>query len=410
MASGSAQGSIFEKGEEMKIDGFLTSAVAAGIKYQNRLDLGLIYSEEPAVTAGVFTTNRVVAAPLVLDIERLKQGRAQAILVNSGCANACTGEQGHEACLQTGGMVARSLGIPDDMVLLSSTGVIGSQLNVDAVDAAMPALVEGLSPDRFNQVATAIMTTDTVRKTVTRTVTIGGRDVKFMAMAKGSGMIMPNMATMLSFVLTDAQISFVELQRALRAAVAKTLNRITVDGDTSTNDMVLIMANGKAGNPWIEDERSADYRAFTTCLTDILHELAMMIVADGEGATKCITIRICGAREEADALQIGRTVANSSLVKTAFFGEDANWGRIFAAMGRSGVKFDPETVDIMFDDVLIVRNGQLASPENEKKADLVLKRKNICVTIDMKAGSVCEEFYTCDFSLDYVRINSDYRS
>jgi glutamate N-acetyltransferase / amino-acid N-acetyltransferase len=394
----------------MQIEGFFTSAVAAGVKYKDRLDLGLIYSSEPAVTAGVFTKNKVIAAPLVLDMERLKQGRAQAILVNSGCANACTGEQGMEACRITSRMVAEKLNICEDMVQVSSTGVIGEQLNLDAFNKAVPQLVEGLAPDNFNDVAEAIMTTDTVKKTVSRSAIIDGKEVKFMAMAKGSGMIMPNMATMLAFVLTDAQIGFVELNKALKTAVEKSFNRITVDGDTSTNDMVLVMANGKAANPWIEEGRGKDFEAFSFALQDILKELALMIVSDGEGATKLITIKVQGAKEKEDALQIGRTIANSNLVKTAFFGEDANWGRIFAAMGRSGVKFNPDVVDIFFDNVKIVHRGLAVGKEAEELAEPILKKKEICVTIDMKEGSVCEEIYTCDFSLDYVKINADYRS
>jgi len=394
----------------MKIDGFSTSAVAAGIKYADRLDLGLIYADEPVVTAGVFTRNQVIAAPLVLDKKRLNHGRSQAILVNSGCANACTGEQGMTACRAISRMVAEKLGIDEEMVQLSSTGVIGEQLDPKVFEEAMPQLIEKLSPDNFDDVAEAILTTDTHKKSVWRTVQIGEKEVKFMAMAKGSGMIMPNMATMLAFVLTDARIGFVELNEALKSGVDRTFNRITVDGDTSTNDMVLIMANGRAENTWIEEFDSEEYTAFANCLEDLLKELALMIVGDGEGATKTITIRVSGAGEKEEALQVGRTIANSNLVKTAFFGEDANWGRIFAAMGRAGVKFSPEVVDIYFDDVQIVKNGLAVGKEAEKKAENVLKKKQICVTVDMKKGSDCEEVYTCDFSMDYVKINADYRS
>lgn len=394
----------------MKINGFSTSAVAAGIKYADRLDLGLIYADEPVVSAGVFTKNQVIAAPLVVDKKRLKHGRSQAILVNSGCANACTGEQGMEACRVISRMVAEKLGINEEMVQLSSTGVIGEQLDLKVFEKAMPRLIENLSPDNFDDVAEAILTTDTHKKSVWRTVQIGEKEVRFMAMAKGSGMIMPNMATMLAFVLTDARIGFVELNEALKNGVDTTFNRITVDGDTSTNDMVLIMANGRAENPWIEEFDSEEYVAFADCLEDILKELALMIVGDGEGATKTITIRVSGAGEKEEAIQVGRTIASSSLVKTAFFGEDANWGRIFAAMGRSGVKFTPEVVDIYFDDVQIVKNGLAVGKDAENKAENVLKKKQICVTVDMKKGSDCEEVYTCDFSMDYVKINADYRS
>lgn len=396
--------------KQMKIKGFKTAAVAAGIRYTDRLDLGLIFSETPVVTAGAFTTNQVKAAPVVLNIERLKQGKAQAILINSGCANACTGENGMLAAIATGDCAATALGIAPEMVQISSTGVIGEQLNVSAIVNAMPELVAKLSADNFDQVAKAIMTTDTVSKTASRSVMIGKQEVHFVGMAKGAGMIMPNMATMLAFVLTDARISFRQLHGALIKGVERTFNRITIDGDTSTNDMVLVMANGAAGNPWI-DEGASDYQEiFQQTLEDLLKDLALQIVADGEGATKFITIRVCGAREEMDAEQIARTIANSSLVKTAFFGEDANWGRIIAAMGRSGVRFYPERVDIAFDDVIIVKNGLGQGKEAEKSATAILKEKNILVTIDLKDGRGCAEVYTCDFSIDYVKINADYRS
>ncbi len=394
----------------MKIKGFSTSAVAAGIRYSDRLDLGLIYSSVPAVTAGVFTKNQVKAAPVVIDKDRLKQGRAQAILVNSGSANACTGAKGKDAALITSKLLSSRLKIDDNMVLLSSTGVIGEQLNVNAFRASMDKLVLGLGEDNFDDVANAIMTTDTVPKVVSRSVTIGKQKVKFMGMAKGAGMIMPNMATMLSFVITDAQISFPELHDSLTQATNRTFNRITVDGDTSTNDMVLVMANGTAANPWIDEDNPIDKQVFQDTLEGVLKELALMIVNDGEGASKCITIRVCGARSEADAEQMARTVANSPLVKTAFFGEDANWGRIIAAMGRSGVRFDPDKVDIAFGDVVLVRDGLAVGGDTEKNATKLLKEKKIAVCIDLKDGVGCEEVYTCDFSLDYVKINADYRS
>jgi glutamate N-acetyltransferase / amino-acid N-acetyltransferase len=394
----------------MIIKGFSASAVPAGIKYSGRLDLGLICSTTPAVTAGVFTKNLVKAAPVVLDIERLKQGRAQAILVNSGCANACTGEQGMEAAKSTSRLVALALGIPEEMVQVASTGVIGVQLNVAAFESAMGNLVGGLAPENLGKVAEAIMTTDTFVKTATRTTTLCGKEVKFMGMAKGSGMIMPNMATMLAFIVTDAQIGFPELNKCLKTSVARTFNRITVDGDTSTNDMVLVMANGAAGNKWIDDEIPEAQQLFQDTLEDMLKDLALQIVGDGEGATKCITIRVCGAKEADEAEQMARTVANSNLVKTAFFGEDANWGRIIAAMGRCGVRFHPDHVDISFGDITIVKNGIGQGAAVEEEAAKVLKEKNITVNIDLKDGNACEEIYTCDFSVDYVKINADYRT
>ena len=394
----------------MIINGFSLSAVPAGIKYRDRLDLGLIYSDSPTVTAGVFTTSLIKAAPVVLDMERLKQGRAQAILVNSGCANACTGEEGMQAAIETSRIAAQFLDIPENMIQVSSTGVIGVPLNVKAFEDNMKVLVDGLKPDKFEDVAQAIMTTDTTSKTVYRSTQIGGREVKFMGMAKGSGMIMPNMATMLCFVLTDARISFTELNETLKNSVKHTFNRITVDGDTSTNDTVLVMANGAAENPWIDDINHPDCEVFQNILEEILKELAIKIVMDGEGATKCITIRVCGAKEDKDAEIIARTVANSSLVKTAFFGEDANWGRIIAAVGRSGVRFNPDKIDIAFGDVVIVRNGRGLGTEAEEAATRVIKERKFAVCIDLKDGAGCEEVHTCDFSVDYVRINADYRS
>ncbi len=394
----------------MNIKGFTYSAVAASIKYQDRLDLGLIFSEEPCVTAGVFTTNQVKAAPVLIDIERLKEGKAQAILVNSGCANACTGDEGRKNALITSRLVSQSLGIPDDMVQLSSTGVIGEQLNVSAFKQHVSELADGLSADNFEKVAEAIMTTDTVTKTAYTSVLIGGKEVKLAGMAKGSGMIMPNMATMLAFVVTDAEIGFPELHRSLLFNVEKTFNRITVDGDTSTNDMVLVMASGKADNPWIDSDSPENQLIFQEALGDILKDLALQIVADGEGATKCITIRVCGAKENNEAEKVARTIATSNLVKTAFFGEDANWGRIMGAIGRSGVRIYQERVDIAFGDVLIVKNGLFLGKKAEEAATEVLKQKQFSVCVDLKDGAGCEEIHTCDFSLDYVKINADYRS
>ncbi|MFH0783408.1 MAG: bifunctional glutamate N-acetyltransferase/amino-acid acetyltransferase ArgJ [Pseudomonadota bacterium] len=394
----------------MKIKGFSFSAIESGIRYANRLDLGLIYSEYPCVTAGTFTTNQVKAAPVVLDKERLKSGQAQAILVNSGCANACTGEQGMAAARRTSEMLAAGLGIPEAMIQLASTGVIGEQLNLAAFENGIPELVDGLDSGKFELVARAIMTTDTVQKIASTTVVIGEKEIKIMGMAKGSGMIMPNMATMLSFIITDVRINFPELHKSVVKGVERTFNRITVDGDTSTNDMVLVMANGLAENPWIDGDSEADRQTFQNALELVLKDLALQIVSDGEGATKTITVRVCGAKEEDQGEQIARTVANSSLVKTAFFGEDANWGRIMAAMGRSGVKFSPDRVDIAFGDAVIVKNGLALGKDAEAAASKVLKEKEITVTIDVHDGKACAEVLTCDFSFDYVKINADYRS
>lgn len=394
----------------MKIKGFSFSAVEAGIRYSDRLDLGLIYSDIPCVTAGLFTTSQVKAAPVIVDKERLKGTYAQAILVNSGCANACTGDKGMEVAMATSGLASEALGISDDLVQISSTGVIGEQLNLEAFERSMPKLVKELSADNFERVAQAIMTTDTVLKIAQTRVNVGGKEVKIMGMAKGAGMIMPNMATMLAFIFTDAQINFAELHKSLVKASDRTFNRITIDGDTSTNDMVLVMANGTAENPSIDGGSPQDLQLFQDGLEVVLKDLALQIVSDGEGATKTIAIKVLGAKENQDAEKMARTIANSSLVKTAFFGEDANWGRILAAMGRCGVPFDPNRVDISFGNVLIVKDGLSLGTEAEIAASLVLKEKSFTVGIDLKDGPGCDEVFTCDFSIDYVKINADYRS
>ncbi|MFZ5799578.1 MAG: bifunctional glutamate N-acetyltransferase/amino-acid acetyltransferase ArgJ [Desulfobulbus sp.] len=394
----------------MQIKGFTAAAVKAGIRYRDRLDLALIYSESPAVAAGVFTTNKVKAAPLLLDMDRLGKGKAQAILINSGNANACTGKEGMRMARETSAMVARQLGIEEDLVQVASTGVIGQPLNAQPFAEAIPRLVAALTADGFDDVARAMMTTDTVPKSSFRQIDIDGTEVSLLAVAKGSGMIMPDMATMLCFLVTDAQIVYPELQAAIRNSVEKSFNRITVDGDTSTNDMVLALANGAAGNRWIDEDNPEGREAFAVAVASLFKELALKIVADGEGATKLVTIRVVGARDDEGALNAAQTIANSSLVKTAFFGEDANWGRIIAALGRSDCLFDPERVAISFDDVPMVRDGVGLGDKAEEACTDVLKKDRFTVTVDLQDGSGTAEVYTCDFSLDYVKINADYRS
>ena len=394
----------------MKVKGFSAAAVQAGIRYPDRLDLGLIYSEVPAVTAGVFTTNRVKAAPVILDMERLRQGRAQAILVNSGNANACTGGQGMEFAQETGAMAADALGIDEELVLVASTGVIGEQLDPEPFTQAVPRLVSEVFADGFNDLARAIMTTDTVPKTSSATIYVDGTEVRLLGVAKGSGMIMPDMATMLCFVVTDAQIVFPVLKDAVKMGVEESFNRITVDGDTSTNDMVLVMANGAAGNEWIDEENPKARKDFADALHTIFKDLALKIVKDGEGATKLVTVRVVGGRDREGAISAARTIANSALVKTAFFGEDANWGRIIAALGRSGCYFRPDRVSIAFDDVVMVENGLGLGKEVEAAASEILKHKEFTVTVNLSDGMGTAEIFTCDFSYDYVKINADYRT
>ena len=394
----------------MRVKGFSAAAVEAGIRYQGRLDLGLIYSDRPAVTAGVFTTNRVQAAPVLLDKQRLQKGQAQAILVNSGNANACTGEEGMKFARLTADMAARELAIEPELVQVASTGVIGEHLERAPFERAMPGLVKALSRDGFEDLAQAMMTTDTRPKLVHRTIALDGVLVSVLGVAKGAGMIMPNMATMLCFVLTDARIVFPVLRDIVSKGVEESFNRITVDGDTSTNDTVLVMANGAAGNDWLEEDNPGAVATFRETMDEVFSELAAMIVADGEGATKMVTIRVEGAREREDALDAARTIANSPLVKTAFFGQDPNWGRIMAALGRSGCFFHPERVNISFDDVMMVKNGLGLGPEAERNAARVMRQKEFTVHVQLNDGVECGEILTCDLSNEYVAINADYRS
>lgn len=394
----------------MQVQGFSAAAVKAGIRYPDRLDLGLIYSRTPAVTVGMFTTNKVKAAPLLLDMERLRGGLAQAVLINSGNANACTGDKGMQAALATSAMVARELGIDEALVQVASTGVIGQELPIEPFARSVPELATQLTADGFEPLSRAIMTTDTVAKVATATITINGVEVSLLGVAKGSGMIMPDMATMLCFIVTDAQIVFPVLNRLVREGVDRSFNRITVDGDTSTNDMVLVMANGAAGNDWIDEDNAEAMRQFGEALHGIMRDLATKIVADGEGATKLVTICVAGARNEQEAMNAAQTIANSALVKTAFFGEDANWGRIIAALGRSDCHFLQERVSIDFDAVRLVDNGFYQGPDREAAATEVLKQRQFTVTIDLREGNAKVEVLTCDLSFDYVKINADYRS
>jgi glutamate N-acetyltransferase / amino-acid N-acetyltransferase len=394
----------------MHVKGFSAAAVQAGIRYASRFDLGLIFSQVPAVTAGAFTTNKVKAAPILLDMERLRSGQAQAVLVNSGNANACTGKEGMDVALATGALAARELGIDESLVQVASTGVIGQQLRIEPFAKAMPELVANLSADGFDQLARAIMTTDLVPKVATATLMVNGVEVSILGVAKGSGMIMPDMATMLCFVVTDARIVFPMLNQLVKSGVDRSFNRITVDGDTSTNDMVLVMANGAAGNAWIDEENPEAVDLFGAALEGVFKDLALKIVADGEGATKLVTIKVTGARDENEAMSAAQTIANSSLVKTAFFGEDANWGRIIAALGRSECSFDQNRVSISFDAVKMVENGLALGVELEAAATEVLKKRSFTVTVHLSEGSAEAEVYTCDLSYDYVKINADYRS
>lgn len=392
---------------KLQVPGFVAGAVAAGLKKDGDKDLGMIFSEIPACAAGVFTTNKVQAAPVLLDKMRIKSGRCQAIVANSGNANACTGTRGIEDAEAVARAAASALGIPEELVLVASTGVIGQSLNVSAIETAMPELARQLDPTGFHDISQAIMTTDTFPKIVTKQGSIGDKTFTVAAVAKGAGMILPDMATMLCFICTDIAAEPGLLGESLKDAVAESFNAITVDGETSTNDTVLLLANGLSGQD-IEDPECAE--EFQRILNEILLTLALQIVQDGEGATKVVGIHVKGASSKADAKKVCYTVANSPLVKTALFGEDANWGRIMAAVGRADVPVNPEKIDIYLDDVCMVKNGQGCGRQAEAAATKVLKNDHFTISIDLMMGTEGSIVHTCDLSPDYVRINANYRS
>ncbi len=391
--------------------GFAFAATHCGLK-KSKLDLGLIISETPASAAAVFTTNRVQAAPVLLCREHLKKakGKVRAIIVNSGNANCCTGPRGIAASRATAASVARVLNCPAEEILVCSTGVIGAPLRVEKILAAIPglAIARATEPNAFEEVARAIMTTDTRPKWASAACRIGGKQVRLLGCAKGSGMIHPNMATTLSYVVTDAAISPGLLSRALRAAVGPTFNSITVDGDMSTNDTLAVMANGESGARRITSE-GRDCKAFVAALREVCGSLALAIVEDGEGAERVIEIEVCGAASDRAADQIARTIANSSLVKTAFAGADPNWGRILAAAGRAGVKFDPDRVDVWLAGIPVCRRGR-EHAFDERAAHEKMLEKHVNVVVDLHSGKHSATMWTCDFTQEYVHINASYRT
>jgi glutamate N-acetyltransferase / amino-acid N-acetyltransferase len=387
--------------------GFKTAGVHAGLKKNGALDAGLIYAEQPVAVAGVFTRNLVQAAPVQLTRQRVTTGQCRAVIVNSKNANCCTGAAGMRDALTLTRLVAETLGLAEEAVLAASTGVIGAPMPMDKLAAAVPALCGALVADDVESLARSMMTTDTVPKAVRRRGTVYGRDFTVVGVAKGAGMIRPDMATMLCFVMTDARASADVLQAALSAGVERSLNRITIDGDTSTNDTCLLLASGVSG---ARIDTNGAREAFQKVLDEVLMDLARRLVADGEGVTKVVTVSVCGAQTDADARRIVDAVAHSPLVKTAFFGQDANWGRIFAAAGRAGAKLDPERAALFFDDVQMVRDGVGCGLAAETAATAVLKKDAFTVTLDLGLGRGRAEMLTCDFSIDYVKINADYRS
>jgi glutamate N-acetyltransferase/amino-acid N-acetyltransferase len=393
--------------DDLHVQGFASAGIAAGIKKKTIKDLGLICSDRPASVAGVFTRNRVKAAPVILDQERIRSGRMRAVIVNSGNANCCNGQQGMQDALAMTDATGKELGIPAEQVLVASTGVIGEPLPLERIVSAVPGLVQACRPDGFEDLAEAIMTTDTMPKIASAGAKIGGNVFRLLGIAKGAGMIRPDMATMLCFVVTDVSASPEVLQSALAAAVDRSFNRITIDGDTSTNDTVLVMANGASGAALTEP---AHTEVLQRCLDDVLQRLAKMCVKDGEGATKLVEIIVTGAPTDTEARAVAETVAHSPLVKTALFGQDANWGRILAAAGRAQVEFDPDTIDLFFGDVQMVQNGSGCGKQAEAMATKVLQTPEFVIRIDLKMGDGRAAMLTCDFSIDYVKINADYRT
>ncbi|MDT8318672.1 MAG: bifunctional glutamate N-acetyltransferase/amino-acid acetyltransferase ArgJ [bacterium] len=392
----------------MKIKGFKFSGISANIKKNGRKDLGLICGEGPLSVAGVFTSSSIKAAPVVLDIERIKGGSARAVIVNSGNANACTGEAGMRDAIATSSFLAAELGALEEEVLVSSTGVIGQRLPVEKINAAIPELVAALDYDNVQDFAEAIMTTDSYPKMHSVTSKINGKDVSITGVAKGAGMISPNMATMLSYVMTDAAINSKMLAHALKVATDVSFNSITVDGDMSTNDTVIALASGASGADIVEGETG--HLEFISMLKELMIELAKMIVRDGEGATKLIELKVKGADSKEDAKKAAVKIANSPLVKTAFYGEDANWGRIVAALGGTDIKLDEAKLDIWFDDVCIVKDGLFKGVEAEEEATERMKNKEISLTVNINMGPHEATLWTCDLTHDYIKINAEYRS
>ncbi len=397
--------------KEFDLKGFAFAGIPAGIKKNGLSDLGLIYCEKPASAAALFTRNRVVAAPIILGRETIRKGLCQAVLVNSGNANCFTGDQGLLDARASAALVSRTFDIPPDLVMVSSTGVIGAPLPMDRFESGIPRLKQAIGEGTLEEFAQAILTTDTCQKIVREKGSIptpeGAQEFSMVGVAKGSGMIRPDMATMLAYVLTDATIGAPLLHQALVRANEKSFNRITVDGDTSTNDTLLCLASG-GSTASFQDEGSLE--AFQELLDKVCCSLGKMIVQDGEGATKIVQITVKGALTQADAFRAAEAIAHSNLVKTAIYGQDPNWGRITAAAGRSGACVDPDKMDLFFEDQPLVISGRWLGLEAEKKAARIMQADEIHIVLDLNLGEKSDGFLFCDFSENYVRINATYRS
>lgn len=388
--------------------GFKAAGVKAGIKKSGNLDLALIYTEKEAAVAGVFTKNAVAAAPVIVSREVVKGGKAHAIVANAGCANACTGETGLANARKMAALAAAEVGCASDEVLVGSTGIIGVNLPMDKLEAGIKAAAAELSEDGSKNAGNAIITTDTYSKACSCEVEIGGQAVRFGAIAKGSGMIQPNMATMLCYITTDANISSQLMQKALSEIVEVSFNMISVDGDMSTNDTVLVLANGASGAAEITDG-SPEYDKFYATLKEICQELSKRIAADGEGATKFLTINVSGTKTFEDAKTVAMSIAKSPLVKTAFFGEDPNWGRVICAVGYAGIPMVPEKTVIKFGGVPVYANG-LGADFNEDDIHKVMAEHDIVIDVEMGMGDAKATVWSCDFSYEYVKINGEYHT
>ncbi len=388
--------------------GFKAAGIVAGLKKSGNKDLALIYTETPAAVAGTFTQNKVAAAPVHVSKLTVKNGTAHAVISNAGCANACTGDEGLKNAHNMGEVTAKTLGCKPEEVIVGSTGVIGVQLPMDTITAGIPKVAAELSPTGSADASAAILTTDTKSKTATATFTVGGKEVHIGGIAKGSGMIRPNMATMLCYITTDLAITPALLQKALSAAVNLSFNMISVDGDMSTNDMCIVLANGLAGNDIIDTENE-DFETVKEVLKNITIELAKQIAADGEGAGKFITINIHNAVDFNDAKTVGMAVANSPLVKTAFFGEDPNWGRIICAVGYSGANMVPEKTTLSIGGIPIFTKG-MGTDYNEAALRAIMAEHDIVVDIDLNQGTESATVWTCDLTYGYVKINGEYHT
>ncbi len=393
--------------ETVIIPGFRFAGISAGIKQSGDKDLALIFSENPAIIAGLFTTNRIKAAPVKLSIERIASQKGQAIVINSGNANACTGIQGMKDTREITAKTAEKLGISPELVYASSTGIIGRTLPVGKIKKAIPGLIAKLSPSSLMDTASAIITTDTFAKVSSKKIKIGRKTGTIAGIAKGAGMICPHMATMLCFIITDVTVKPKTLNSALREAVKKSFNRLTIDNDMSTNDTVMIMANGSLGNKPIT-KSSPLYRTFERALSDITYDLSRMMAKDGEGSTKLIEIVVRGARTESDAERVAMSVAHSTLVKTAIYGNDPNWGRIMASIGYSGIEVDEHRIDVFLNNVKLVSKG--LGTNKDKIAGILLANREITITIDLMAGKKIAKVLTCDLTEKYIKINAHYKT